>query len=419
MKLVSGSLRAALVHDREATMTHLEQWKLTILGATLAGIATLSSAPAVAAGTCTTVASGLESPLSLVQSNTGSLIVSESGTGAPNTGRISIVDENGDRRTLIDGLPSGISDVGDPSGPSGLFLRGRTLYAAMGVGDVGVLGRDTAGTPVPGSDVPNPDGPSSPIMSSVLALHFSADVERTASPYTLTLADHQALAAGQKVTLTNGAQQRITIELVTNFENYVPTPRPGVEGNVSLSNPYGIVGVGNRLYVTDGGRNLVWEVDTATGEYHALATSPNEPNPFFGTVGGPTTQAVPTGIAYSGGALLVTLFRGAPFPATGSVESIDLLSGAGTRLIADLKTPIGVMPITSRADKDYLVLQFSSGMGPFFGGPGEVLRFAQPDATPAVVADCLTAPTAMVVDRKAGALYVTDLTGGVVSMPLQ
>ena len=103
---------------------HLKQWKLAILGAMLAGIATVAATPAFAAGTCTTVASGLESPLSLVQSNTGSFIVSESGTGAPNSGRISIVDANGGRHTLIDGLPAGISDVGDPSGPSGLFLRG-------------------------------------------------------------------------------------------------------------------------------------------------------------------------------------------------------------------------------------------------------------------------------------------------------
>jgi hypothetical protein len=401
-------------------MMHLKQWKLAILGAMLAGIATVAATPAFAAGTCTTVASGLESPLSLVQSNTGSFIVSESGTGAPNSGRISIVDANGGRHTLIDGLPAGISDVGDPSGPSGLFLRGRTLYAAMGVGDVGILGHDASGTPVPGSDLPNPNGPSSPIMSSVLALHFSVDVERTASPFTLTLADHQALAAGRKVTLNNGAQQRITIELVTNFENYVSTPRPGVPGNVSLSNPYGIVGVGNRLYVTDGGRNLVWEVDTATGAYRELAEFPNEPNPFFGMVGGPTTQAVPTGIAYSDGRLLVTLFRGAPFPATGSVESIDPTSGADARLISHLKTAIGVMPITSDSDTDELVLQFSSGTGPFFPGPGQLLRFASPDATPSLVADCLTAPpTAMVLDRKAGALYVTDLGGRVVSIPLQ
>src|SRR6185369_5707144 len=73
----------------------------------------------------TQLTSGLLNPLSITQSNQGNLIVSESGTAVPNSGRISLVDRNGNRRTLVAGLPSGISDVGTPSGPAGLFLRGR------------------------------------------------------------------------------------------------------------------------------------------------------------------------------------------------------------------------------------------------------------------------------------------------------
>jgi hypothetical protein len=60
----------------------------------------------------------------------GNLLVAESG-GAPNTGRVSIVDQFGNRRTPIDGLPSGISaEGGGPSSPQGLDLRGRTLFVA-------------------------------------------------------------------------------------------------------------------------------------------------------------------------------------------------------------------------------------------------------------------------------------------------
>jgi hypothetical protein len=375
----------------------------------------------LAAGTCSVVASGLEAPLSLVQSNAGNFIVSESGTAAANSGRISIVDASGTRRTLVDGLPSGINDVGDPSGPAGLALRGRTLYVAIGVGDVGLIGRDAAGNPIPGSDVVNPDGPSSPIMSSVLAIHFSTDVERTASPFALTLADHEALASGRKLTLRNSAQGRIDIELVTNFENYVPLPHPLVANNVSLSNPFGLVALGDLLYVTDGGRNLVWEVDTATGDHTVLVTFPREANPLFPAVGGPMTDAVPTGIASAGGDLLVALFRGGPFaPGTSSVEAIDLLSGADTRFIAGLKTAIGILPIQDRSATRYLVLQNSSGPGPFFGGPGVLLEFAVPSAAPTVLADCLTQqPTAMTLDRKAGTLHVTQLDGSIVAIPLR
>ncbi|MFN2500235.1 MAG: hypothetical protein ABR557_14225, partial [Pyrinomonadaceae bacterium] len=83
---------------------------------------------------CTEVVSGLRTALGITQSNQNNLIVSETGTGALHTGRISIVNPSGSRRTLLDGLPSAINDVGEPSGPSGVYLRGRTLYVAIGIG---------------------------------------------------------------------------------------------------------------------------------------------------------------------------------------------------------------------------------------------------------------------------------------------
>jgi len=145
----------------------------------------------------TTLISGLQIPLGITQSNQGNLLVSESGAASPNnTGQISLIDLSGNRRTLIAGLPSGINDVGMPSGPAGLFLRSRTLYVAIGVGDVGFAG------PIPGSDRPNPH-PSSPLFSSVLAVHFSADAEKITDGFTLTAAGQQALASNQKVILSN------------------------------------------------------------------------------------------------------------------------------------------------------------------------------------------------------------------------
>src|SRR5207237_7738274 len=66
----------------------------------------------------TQIASGLEGPLGITFSNKDNLLVSETGTPTPNTGRISIVDPSGNRRTLIDGLPSGISF--EDNAPSGV-----------------------------------------------------------------------------------------------------------------------------------------------------------------------------------------------------------------------------------------------------------------------------------------------------------
>ena len=55
----------------------------------------------------TTVTSGLRRPMGMALSNQGNVLVSETGTATPHSGRISIVDPSGDRRTLLDGLPSG------------------------------------------------------------------------------------------------------------------------------------------------------------------------------------------------------------------------------------------------------------------------------------------------------------------------
>ncbi|HEV2826947.1 MAG TPA: ScyD/ScyE family protein [Pyrinomonadaceae bacterium] len=357
----------------------------------------------------TPVTADLRLPLGITQSNQDNLLVSETGFGAPGTGRISIVDPGGTRRTLLDGIPSGINDVGEPSGPAGLFISGRTLYVAIGVGDVGVAG------PVPGTTVPNPSGPSSPLFSSVLAIHFSAQVEKTTTGFTLTADDEQALASGQKVTLSNGGG-KITIELVVNFPNFIPNPLPfpGGESNIRLSNPYDLVAVGDQLYVTDGGRNLVWQVDIDSGALSLLAAFPPIPNPL--PFGPPVIDAVPTGIAYSDGQLLVTLFRGFPFLVGSSVvEQVDPVTGAHMEFITGLSSAIDVLSFRSKGDTDHLVLQFSADM--LAGAPGGLLRFETPTSAPSVIADCLITPTSMTLDEKTDTVYITELeTGRVVSI---
>lgn len=82
--------------------------------AVLAATVMLASGDAAAQCPVTELASGLQLPLGITQSNQDNLIVGETGTTTPNTGRISLVGLDGARRTLLDGLPSGINDVGEP-----------------------------------------------------------------------------------------------------------------------------------------------------------------------------------------------------------------------------------------------------------------------------------------------------------------
>jgi len=150
------------------------------------------------------------------------------------------------------------------------------------------------------------------------------------------------------------------------------------------------------------------------------------PNPLAPGLGGPFSEAVPTGIACSGGTLLVALFRGVPFaPGTSAVvpvdpltgSHIDPLTGGHIPFITGLKTAIAVLPIRKQHDTDYLVLQHASA-GPFFGSPGLLLRFESSGGPPTVIADCLTRPTAMTLDEKTGRLYVTELAGRIVAIAL-
>ena len=363
---------------------------------------------------CSTVINGLREPLGTTLTNQGNLLVSETGNVTPNSGRISIVDASGNRRTLLDSLPSAINDVNETSGPAGLFMRGRVLYLAMGVGDVGRAG------PAPGTTIPNPAGASSPIYSSILAIQFSANTEKTTDGFGLSFADQQALANGETLKLSDGIGNHMMIKLIANFTDYVAFPLPFFAGNVQLSNPFGLLAIEDELYVTDGGRNRVWQIDLLTGTVSTLVTFPQIPNPLFGIVpaGGPMLDAVPTGIAANGDQLLVTLFRGVPFPpGTSTVEQIDLATATDTPFITGLKTAIDVLPVTEPDGTHYLVLQHASA-GPFFGSPGQVKRFDTPAGPPTVLAACLTRPTSMSLDRKSNTLYVSEYGGRIVAITL-
>ncbi len=108
-----------------------------------------------------------------------------------NTGRISVVDRTtGAHHTLIDGLPSGVSNLGgmdDTDGTTGIHLTGNVLYVVSGVGDAVI----NVG---PGLELPNPAGASSPIFNSIIEIHLPGGYASLSSGFSMTLADQAALA---------------------------------------------------------------------------------------------------------------------------------------------------------------------------------------------------------------------------------
>lgn len=361
---------------------------------------------------CVGLLDGLRAPVGTALTNQGRLLIAEAGDGSAGSGRISILDRNGKRRTLIDGLPSGPADVGTPSGPSGLLMNGRSLYLAMGTGDTGVMG------PRAGTTLVNLAGPSSPIFSSVLELFFTGRTEARTTGFTMTRDNQDALAHGRLVSLRDGGGNYLSIRMVSDLPNFTPSPLPDVPDNIHATNPFAIAGFGFSFYLNDGGRNSTWQVNRFTGAASELASYPDIPNPLFGTIGGPFIQAVPTGINTVGRQLLVSLFRGAPF-ATGvsTVETLDPFTGAHSPVVTGLTTGIDTAVDRHRGRNDLLILEMA-GFGPFFAGPGTLLRIPGFEGAPETVADCLVAPTSMSLDRWTRTMYVTQQDGNVVRVPL-
>lgn len=361
--------------------------------------------------TVETFATGLLAPSKIIQTPRGDFVVAEGGPQVPNNGRVSIVDRHGVRRTLLDGLPSARTFVGDFNGTTGIYLDGRTLYVLNGQGDVTLAG------PVQGTERANPS-PSSPIFSSVLAVHFSAAMEDTTTGITLTLADHQALKSGETLTKLDAAGRKMTIQLFADFPDYAPEPRPNFADNVRHSHPYGIVADENSLYIVDAGFNKVRKLDRASGIEQTLATFAPTPNPNF-PAGPPFIENVPTSIRWSGDQLVVSLLAGAPFlPALSQVKQVDPVAGTQTTIASGLTAAIDVTPLTvDGAAAGFLTLEFNLNFPA--PGPGRLQFVSEANASPVILSGCLTTSSSMVLDRKSGRLVIAELaTGRLITLAL-
>jgi hypothetical protein len=351
-----------------------------------------------------TFATGLVAPSKIIQTPRGNFIVAEAGPQVVNHGRVSIVDQQGNRRTLLEGLPSARTFVGDFNGTTGVYLDGRTLFVVNGQGDVTLAG------PVPGTERANP-APSSPLFSSILAVHFSAAAEDSSTGVALTLADHQALINGERLVRVDALGNKITIELVKDFPDYAPEPRPTFADNVRHSHPYGIVADEDFLYIVDAGFNKVRKLDRASGVETTLTSFPPTPNPNF-PAGPPFIENVPTSIRWNGDQLLVTLLSGAPFiPGLSQVRQVDPVSAANTPLIQGLSAAVDVIPFSSDdVSAGFLTLEF--GLNFPAPSPGRLQFFATPNPSPVVLVNCLTTSSSMVLDRKSDRVVITEFATG-------
>ncbi len=206
---------------------------------------------------------GLQLPSKVAFTRYGNLVVAESGTQANNSGRLSLVGRaTAVRRTLIEGLPSGLSraeGTPTPSGPSGVAVQDSTIYVTIGSGDAVLPG------PAPGSEQRN-DAPASPILASLLSLRSSVPLDVTAGGFVLNAADHAMLKSGAAIALHNSAGEELVVKLVADFPDYTEEPRPDFPANVRAGNPFGVTALGQTLYVVAASQNLVRRVAANTGQ---------------------------------------------------------------------------------------------------------------------------------------------------------
>ncbi|MBI4890525.1 MAG: ScyD/ScyE family protein [Acidobacteria bacterium] len=346
-------------------------------------------------------ASGLKNPSKVVLGANGSLLVTEVGE-KPNTGRVSVVDGGGRAQALLEGLPSGAAAPdGTLDGPNGLALAGNVLYVANGEGDSHVAG------PAPGTIVPNPNGRSSPIFSSILRVTLTSEPDRITAPFVLSRADHDTLADGKEVRLDNGAGDKAVLMLLTKFQDSVPDARTIYRN----SHPYGLSlhpYYPDLLFVADAGMNVIWKISLSTGRAQVHVRFAPIPT---GVPARPMAEAVPNSVRAYGDGLLVSLLSGVPFvPQTSSVVLVDP-GGRYEPFIPWLSSAID-MAWEERPGNipTFYSLEFSAALTQ--GAPGRLKRYDVPDGT--VLVNTLRTPTSMALDPARKAMFITDRSGGAV-----
>ena len=362
--------------------------------------AVLIAASPAAAQSKEVFASGLVAPQRIIRLPNGKFLVSETGA-AVNAARVSMLSSGGLVTPLLEGLPGGVDGQGDFSGATGLAAEGSTLYVAIGEGD--------AQRVVNGVSLPNPEGVSSPIVSSILEFELDRPVEDIMSGFTLTEEDHATLGDGFSVELENADGATASVRVLADFPNFIPDP------NVPYrpSNPYGLAiseahpGV---LFLADASFDALVEIDRETGRSRRLVRFGKVPNPT--RVGPPVSDYVPTSVRPYAGGLLVSNLVGFPFAAhTARVAYVDVEGRTASTFIANLSSALDIAVVQRPDRARFYTLEFSTAF--LQGGPGRLMRYDSPDGE-VVVGDLVT-PTSMAVDESTGDIYITELaTGNVV-----
>jgi hypothetical protein len=347
------------------------------------------------------VATGLESPQRFILTPAGNFLASEASVDA-NSGRLTFVTRGGQRRVFFVGLPSGATPNGEATGPTGMAVRGHTLYVAIGIGE-----SERRGTQ-PRTSQHNPEGIASPILSSVLEIRLSADVDSLMGTFRLTPEQQQLISDGYSAWLEDGAGGFAMVRLLADFPNSIPD----ATSIYRFSNPWSIALSldGRDLWVADASHNALVRVDVRTGQWRRVIRFPALANPGGSNLASP--EAVPTSVRVFGNKVIVSLLTGSPVvPGLARVLVGDPQTRTVANLITGLSSAIDVLWVdTPESEGRFFVLEFSRDRTARPPAPGRLLRYSIKGSAE-VVADNLTTPLSLAYDPSSQELFVLDLTG--------
>lgn len=242
-------------------------------------------------------------------------------------GRISRIDADGTRTTVVDGLPVFVGPGGSTTGPAAVAFIGPTLYLALSAG------------PAHG---------------------------------------HPEMAGGVYVVNSNGS-----VDLVADLDAYTVANPPnecvhcGTPGD-ELSNAYDMISSGGKLYITDGNKDVIEVVDPAASADSRISR--------LADLSGAGGHQVLTGLAMGAdGSLYVVNLSAAPFPTGRGVLRRVSRSGAVEDVAGGLTAATGVA--VSPGGSTYVAeMAGTIPRPPFFMPPGRIVARGKegfgPVATP-------------------------------------
>ncbi len=350
------------------------------------------------------VATGLQGPSKLILTQRGNFLASETSL-LTNSGRVAFVSRSGVRRSFMTGLPSGTELTGGGAGPSAMALRDRTLYLAIGGGDVE---RRNA----TGQSVHNPDGVSSPIFNSIIEIRLSTDIDSLAGTFTMTPEHQQILADGGEVELNDGVGGTARLSLLVDFPDSLP------DGKLyRFSNIWGMAlsTDGSVLWVIDASQNLLYRVETATGRRQTWMRFPQLANPS--PIGPRLIDSVPTSVRVYGQQLLVSFLTGFPFSKQYSrVLAVNIAQRTTEPFILSVTSAVDILwrerPSAGRSQ--FFVLEFSQDQFASPVLPGRLWRYDTADQRE--VAGDLRGPVSMAFDPATEDMFVLEVSGRILKV---